>query len=109
MLSLVHGTIINGREYNASAVYWRSWRLVDTFANQTGERKSGIIGHELGEYNRADVLYVIGDKPPNPDPSPTELALMGRHTRPAASQRDLSPTFVDHGPHPLFSDAEVRC
>ena len=79
MLSLVHGTIINGREYNASAVYWRSWRLVDTFANQTGERKSGIIGHELGEYNRADVLYVIGEEPPNPDPSPDELALMGRH------------------------------
>lgn len=57
MLSMTPGTLVNGRTYEPTTAFWRGWRLLDTFANQAGERKSGIIGHELGEYMRADVIY----------------------------------------------------
>ena len=79
MRTLAEGTIVNGKPYQSQSAYWIGWRLVDTFANQTGERKDNIVGHENGEYTRADVQYVIGGEPPNPDPSPEQLRAMGRH------------------------------
>ena len=79
MLDITAGTQINGRSYDATTAFWRGWRVVDTFANQSGERKAGIIGHELGEYNRSDILIVRNGAPPNPDPSPEVLRSMGQH------------------------------
>ena len=79
MLSMTPGTLVNKRAYEPTTAFWRGWRLLDTFANQAGERKSGIIGHELGEYQRADVLFVLGGATPNPDPSPAELRTFGQH------------------------------
>jgi len=77
MLAIPGGAVINGRPYGAATPFWRGWRLVDTFANQTGERKSGIVGHELGGYTRADALIVLGGGDPIADPSPAQLAQMG--------------------------------
>jgi len=79
MRSVANGTLVGGRPYDERSAFWRGWRLVDTFATQRGERKAGIVGHELGEYTRADLVYVIGGAAPNPDPSLAQLRTMGQH------------------------------
>ena len=79
MRTIPAGTMVNNRRYDPQVAYWIGWRLVDTFANQTGERKNNIAGHENGEYTRSDVQYVIGGGQPNPDPSPEQLKSMGQH------------------------------
>ena len=81
MLTIQEGTMINGRPYCAAAPFWRGWRLVDTFATQTGERKAGIMGHELGGYTRADVYIILDGGEPIGDPSPTDLRAVGRTRR----------------------------
>ena len=79
MRTIPEGTLVNGRRYDPNVAHWIGWRLVDTFANQTGERKNNIAGHENGEYTRADVQYIIDGSSPNPDPSPEQLRSMGQH------------------------------
>ena len=74
---ILAGKVVGGRKYAASAPFWRGWRVVNCFADQAGERKGGIIGHENGEYNRSDVFWVMGKAAPDPDPSPELLARFG--------------------------------
>jgi len=81
MLTIPTGTIINGRPYSAAAPFWRGWRVVDTFANQTGERKAGVIGHELGGYTRSDAYLILDGGEPIADPSVEDLQAMGRTPR----------------------------
>ena len=78
MRSMTPGTLVNGQPYQPETAFWRGWRVVDTFANQSGERKSAIVGHELGEYCRGDVVFVIGSCLLE-DPTSDKLRTMGTH------------------------------
>ena len=78
MLTLPAGTLVNGKPYRSTSEFWRGWRLLDTFANQTGERKMAIVGHELGEYVRSDVVFNINGTL-TADPTPEQLRGMGSH------------------------------
>ena len=72
------GTLVNGKPYRPTSEFWRGWRLIDTFANQSGERKMAIVGHELGEYTRADVVFNINETN-TADPTAEQLRDMGSH------------------------------
>ena len=97
--------MINGRPYCAAAPFRRGWRLVDTFATQTGERKAGIMGHELGGYTWADVYLILDGGEPIGDPSPTDLRAVGRTRRDyvlargGAAKADVDGRFF--GPTPM--------
>ena len=78
MLSIPVGTLVSGKPYRPTSEFWRGWRLIDTFANQSGERKMAIVGHELGEYTRADVVFNINDTY-TADPTAEQLRDMGSH------------------------------
>ena len=36
--------VINKRAYDPATRFWAGWRLVDTFGDQTGARKSELVG-----------------------------------------------------------------
>ena len=42
----LEGKKVNKQTYDGKTPFWRGWRCVDTFADQTGERKHGILGHD---------------------------------------------------------------
>ena len=72
MLNL-DGKLVGGNLVDAKSRFWSGWRLVDTYADESGVRKSEIVGDDDAYYSRADVQLVLNDVP-IADPSPEEWA-----------------------------------
>ena len=73
MKSVPPGTPVAGRQRDAR--FWAGWRLIDTYADQAGPRKSEIVGYEDIAFTRADVQFVLNGRV-IPDPSPSDLNAM---------------------------------
>ena len=59
MKRIPEGAKIGRRKYEAASRFWKGWRLVDTFTDQTGVRKSEIVGFDDICFTHADVQVVI--------------------------------------------------
>ena len=72
MKSPPDGVRIGKRVYDPTDVFWSNWRLVDTYTDQTGTRKSEIVGFEDVCFRHSDCVFVIDGKQ-YPDVGPAEL------------------------------------
>ena len=72
MKGMTDGMKVGRRTYCASDIFWRSWRLVDTYTDQTGTRKSEIVGFTDVQFMHSDCVFVI-DGVQYPDIGPAEL------------------------------------
>jgi len=63
--NLHDGQIVGAHTYDASSRFWAGWNLVDTFADQSGSRKSEVVGSDDIHYIWRDLQLVI---------SPTDVA-----------------------------------
>jgi hypothetical protein len=69
---------INGRTYDPNTRFWAGWRLVDTYGDQTGTRKSEIVGAPDIFFTRADVQLVLdGASIADPTPEQWDAAVPG--------------------------------
>jgi len=59
---------VGGRPCDPKSRFWANWRMVDTYADQAGPRKSEVVGTDLIGFTRADVQVVV-DGVMYPDPS----------------------------------------
>ena len=73
MKSVPRGTLVAGQQRDMR--FWAGWRLVDTYADQAGPRKSEVVGYEDIAFTRADVQFVLNGRV-IPDPSPSDLGSM---------------------------------
>ena len=79
--------VINKRVYDPATRFWAGWRLVDTFGDQTGARKSELVGWDDVYFKRSDVQLVL-DGVTIADPTPAQWAAV-------APGRDLVLTAVN--------------
>ena len=84
MKDIPPGAVIAGRTYDPDALLWANWRKIDTFADQTGIRKSEAVGDDDFFISEADVRVVVDGKT-YADPSDAVL----RRMRAEGVRRDL--------------------
>ena len=58
--SMRDGQRVGTRTYDARSRYWANWNMVDTFGDQSGSRKSEVVGDHDIHYRWSDVQLVIG-------------------------------------------------
>jgi hypothetical protein len=63
---------IGRRVYDPHSRFWAAWRMIDTYADQAGPRKSEIVGTDDIRFTRADVQCTV-DGVTYADPSPDVL------------------------------------
>ena len=81
------GQMVGGERVDPAALFWSGWRLVDTYATETGVRKSEIVGADDIYYTRADVQLILNGVP-IADPAP-------EHWASAVPRRDLVTVAVN--------------
>jgi hypothetical protein len=59
MKSMRPGQIVGGRRYDATSRFWAAWRMVDTFGDQSGSRKSEVAGDDIIHYTWGDAQVVV--------------------------------------------------
>lgn len=73
--------VVGKRVYSPTSRFWAGWRMVDTYGDQAGPRKSEVVGTADIRFMRADVQLIV-DGVTYADPGPDEFAAVvsGRDT-----------------------------